>query len=130
MDDDEEALLIFERKIFRRIYGPKYEDGEWKIRTNRELEELNKGENIVKWIKGQRISLRGHLERMEEDRMPKKIFTQELEGTRRIGRPRKGWREEVERDLQVLGVRRWREVLIDRDKWRGIVRQAKAHSGL
>jgi hypothetical protein len=41
---------------------------------------------------------------MEEDRMPKKIFTQELNGTRRTERPRKGWREEVERqrDLQVL----------------------------
>jgi hypothetical protein len=67
---------------------------------------------------------------MEEGRMPKKIFTQELEGTRQRGRPRKGWREEVERDLQVLGVRRWRELVIDRKKWRGIVRQAKAHSGL
>jgi len=67
---------------------------------------------------------------MEEDRMPKKIFTQELEGTRRRGRPRKGWREEMERDLQVLGVRRWRELVIERDKWRDIVRQAKAHSGL
>jgi hypothetical protein len=42
---------------------------------------------------------------MEEDRMPKKIFTQELEGTRRKGRPRKRWKEEVERDLQVLGVK-------------------------
>jgi len=30
--------------------------------------------------------------------MSKKIITQELEGTRRRGRPRKGWREEVERD--------------------------------
>jgi hypothetical protein len=67
---------------------------------------------------------------MEEDRMPKKIFTQVLEGTRRRGRPRKGWREEVERDLQVLGVRSWRELVIDREKWRGIFRQAKAHSGL
>ena len=28
------------------------------------------------------ISWLGHLEKMEEDRMPKKIFTQELEGTR------------------------------------------------
>jgi len=43
---------------------------------------------------------------MEEDRMPIKIFTQELEGTRRKGKPRKGCKEEVERDLQVLGVRR------------------------
>ena len=51
--------------------------------TNRELEEMSKRENIVKWIKGQKISWIGHLERMEEDRMPKKIFTQELEGTRR-----------------------------------------------
>jgi hypothetical protein len=46
---------------------------------------------------------------MEEDRMPKKIFTEEMVGTRRRGRPRKGWREEVEKYLQVLGVRRWRE---------------------
>jgi len=36
----------------------------------------------------------------------------------------------VERDLQVLGVRRWRELVIGRDKWRGIVRQAKAYSAL
>jgi len=40
------------RKIFRRICGAKYENGEWKSRTNRELEEMSKGENIVKWIKG------------------------------------------------------------------------------
>jgi len=108
---EEQAVLIFERKIFRRIYGPKYENGEWKCRTNRELEEMSKGENIVNWIKGQRISWLGHLERMEEDRMPKKIFTQEMEGMRRGGRPRKRWKEEVERDLQVLGVRRWRELV-------------------
>ena len=120
---DEQDLLVFKRKIFR-TYGPKYENREWKSRTNRELEEMSMGENIVKWIKGQRISWLGHLERMEEDRMPKKIFTQELEGTGRRGRPRKGWKEEVERDLQMLGVRRWRELVIRREKWKDIVRQA------
>ena len=51
--------------------------------------------------------------------MHKSIFTQELEGTRRRGRPRKGWKEEVERDLQVLGVRMWRESAIDRKKMEG-----------
>jgi hypothetical protein len=49
---DEQAVPVFERKIFIRIYGPKYENWEWKSRTNRELEEISKGENIVKWIKG------------------------------------------------------------------------------
>jgi len=44
-------------------------------------------------IKGQRISWLGHLERMEEDRMPKKIFTQELERTRRKGRMERGSRK-------------------------------------
>ena len=57
------------------------------------------------------------------------IFTQELEGKRR-GRPKNRWKEEVERDLQVLGVRRWRELVADRKKWKDIFRQAKAHRGL
>jgi len=43
---------------------------------------MSKGENIVKWIKGQNISWLGHLERIGEDRMSKQIFTQELEGTK------------------------------------------------
>ena len=60
--------------------------------------------------------------------MLKKIFTQELEGARRRGRPRKRWKEEVEKDLQVLGVRRWRELV--GKTWKDIVRQVKAHSGL
>ena len=63
--------------------------GKMKSRTNREFEELSKGENIVKWIKGQRISWLGHLQIIEEDRMPKKIFTKEMEETRRTERPRK-----------------------------------------
>jgi len=38
--------------------------------------------------------------------------------------------EEVERDLQVLGVRRWKVLVIDRDKRRGIVQLAKDQSRL
>jgi len=49
--EEEQVVLIFERKIFRRICGPKYENGEWESRMNQDLEEMSKGENIVKWIK-------------------------------------------------------------------------------
>jgi len=71
-------------------------------------------------MKRQSISWLGHLERMDEDRMPKKIFTQQFVGTRRRGRPRRRWKEEVERDLQVLGVRRWRELVAYRKEWKDI----------
>ena len=40
----------------------------------------------MKWIKEQRIIWLGQLERMEEDRMPKIIFTQELEGKEKDGK--------------------------------------------
>ena len=62
--------------------------------------------------------------------MPKKIFTQEIEGTRRRGRPKKRCKEEVETDLQVPGVRKWRELVVDRKKLKDIAREAKAHNGL
>jgi len=70
------------REENRIIYDPKYENGDWKSRTNRELGVMSKGENIVKWLTRQRIRWLGHLERMEEDRMSKKIFIQKLVGTR------------------------------------------------
>jgi hypothetical protein len=40
---------------------------------------MRQSENIVTWIYGQRISWLGHLERMEENRIPKMIFSQEQE---------------------------------------------------
>ena len=58
------------------------------------------------------------------------IFTQELERTGRRARHKKKWKEEVERDLQVLGMRRWRELVAERIKWKEIIRQAKAPSRL
>jgi len=101
----EEALLIFQRKIFRITHGPKYENREWKSRTNQELEEMSEGENIVKWIKGQRISWLGRLE-----------ITERMErGSRK--RSSSAGNEKMEK----VG---------DRKKWNDIVRQAKAHSGL
>jgi len=32
---EEQAVLIFERKIFGRIYGVKFENGEWEVGESR-----------------------------------------------------------------------------------------------
>jgi hypothetical protein len=43
-----QKLLIYERKILRRIFGPsKNMDGSWSVKTNEELNKLIKYNNIV-----------------------------------------------------------------------------------
>ena len=44
-----QKLLVFERKILRRIFGPTQKvDGEWRLKTNEELENAIRYENIVR----------------------------------------------------------------------------------
>jgi hypothetical protein len=62
-----EKLLVFERKIIRRIYGATVDpNGLRKRRTNEEINILLKQRNIVRHIKAQRLAWLGHLERMHE----------------------------------------------------------------
>jgi hypothetical protein len=45
-------LMIFERKITRRIYGPRRtDDGYCRIKTNQEIKDLLKGQNTIGFIK-------------------------------------------------------------------------------
>lgn len=128
--EDEKSLRIFERNILRKIYGPVREGENWRIRSNAELQQLIHERDLVKFIKSQRIRWLGHVERMEEDRMNKRMMQGRLYCGRRRGRPRMRWLDEVLKDLMKLGVRGWRERVADRDDWRRIVEKAKAHQGL
>jgi hypothetical protein len=44
-------LMTRERKIFGKIYGPTYENGQWRIKINSELESKYKSQDIVSVIK-------------------------------------------------------------------------------
>ena len=55
-----QKLLVFERKILRRIFGPTQKaNGEWRLKTNEELEKAVNNENIVKIYKMQTTGLVG-----------------------------------------------------------------------
>jgi hypothetical protein len=50
------------------------ENNVWRIRYNEELNTLLKGEDIVRFIKSQRIRWLGHVERMKANAMPKRML--------------------------------------------------------
>ena len=66
-----QKLMIFERKILRKIFGP---NGLWRIKTNEELDELIKRKNIIRFIKSQRLKWLGHMERMPNEREVTRIY--------------------------------------------------------
>jgi len=68
-------LLVFERKIFRKIFDPNKENSIWRIKTNQELDEIIKRKSIIKFIRAQRLSWLGHIERMQGTRMVKAIYS-------------------------------------------------------
>ena len=98
---------------------------------NNELYILYNDLNIVEDIKIRRIGWAGHIIRMEEERIPKKVLNGTFYNTRPVGRPRTRWADVVQRDsLQLLGVRGWRRGAESRDEWRHALREAKARKGL
>lgn len=127
---DESSLMSFERKILRRIFGPVNDGGVWRRRYNLELYQLYKEHNIIGVIKSSRIRWLGHLMRMSDGEMPRKLLFGELCGKRRQGRPKLRWLDDVTDDLAGMGIRSWRRKTQERETWRKIVEDAKAHFGL
>jgi hypothetical protein len=63
------------------------------------------GADIEKFIKSSRIRWYGHVERMQNQRMPKQIAAATIEGKRKRGKPGKRWKDEVEEDLNITGIK-------------------------
>jgi hypothetical protein len=119
-------LMIFERKIVRKIYGPtRTEDGYWKIKTNQEISDILKGQNIIGFIKKQRLNLLGHVERTAEDIIVQRIKRWKPVSKRPIGRPKTRWKDVVLEDIKNMNVHNWKKVAQNRDSWKKAVEQAR-----
>jgi hypothetical protein len=100
----------FERKILRRICDPVQDNGQWRIRYNKELCELYGEPDLVTCIKLKGLQWAGHVQRMEGTRIPKKVFKAKFEG-----KPRKRWEDAVQRNAaSFLRCRNWKLAANDR----------------
>jgi hypothetical protein len=85
--------LVFGRKILRRIFGPtKERDGTWRIKTNDELSKLIGNKTIINYIKSQRLGWLGHVHRIPDERMVKKVHECKPMAIRSSGHPKLGGR--------------------------------------
>ena len=75
---DIKQMNIFERKVYRRILGPVYDNEKenWRILTNKEIYARVKKPTITETIRLNRLRWFGHVQRMEENRIPERILEQ------------------------------------------------------
>ena len=69
----------------------------------------------------EQITVAGHVERMADDRLPKRAAQLREQGRRRRGRPRLRWEDCVKRDVKKTGEEGdWKKKTGDRGGWRRI----------
>ena len=74
------------------------------VETNDELRRRMKQEDIMKFIKSQRLRWAADIMRMENTRTARKITEWTLYKTRPAGRPRLRWMDQVEEDLKRMKI--------------------------
>ena len=116
--------------VLRKMFGPVNIDNVWGIRNNMEIDNLTEGADIVRFIKAQRIKWLGHIQRMDQARLTRKLLDWKPMGTRPVGKPRQRWQEDVIEILKKLKVRNWKDAVKDRRTWRDLAEKAKTHKGL
>jgi hypothetical protein len=88
---EENQLLVFERKVLRKICGPKIENGVYKSRYNHELDKEFNSPNALNVTKTVRLRYADHMIRRPEDLSQKALFRAKPNWRRNQGRPKCRW---------------------------------------
>jgi len=83
--------------VYRRISGPVYDNEKenWRILTNKEIYTSVTKPTVIETVRLNRLCWFGHVQRVEGNRIPKRVLYMNLGTTRvRVG-PRNRWQDEV-----------------------------------
>jgi len=89
------------------------------------LDELINHRNTINYVKAQRLSLFGHIKRIPETSIVRKIYRWKPFTSRPVGRSTFRWEDDVRKDLGKMKRVKWTEQVQDRLKWKDIVERGK-----
>jgi hypothetical protein len=111
---EEHRLKVFENRVLRRIFGPKWDKvtGDWRKLHNGELRNLYSSPDNTRQIKSRRMRLARHVACMGEGRNVYRVLLGKSEGKSPLRRTRRRWED---------GSVEWIHLAQDRDLWRVLV---------
>lgn len=98
-DKHKSRITAAEMRYLRRIVGRTRRDRVRNVTTREELET----EPLVETIQRKQLRWYGHVVRMREERLPRKIMEARREGKRRRGRPRLTWLDTIKNMVERKG---------------------------
>jgi hypothetical protein len=115
--------------VYRRNLGPVHDNEKenWRILTNKEIYAIVKKPTITETITLHRLRLFGYEQRMEENRIPKRVLYMNMETPRPRGSPRNSRQNEVRDDGSIVGGVGCQEKVYNREEWKKLLRTARNH---
>ena len=92
------------------------------------MDKLIQHKNVTNFARAQRLGWYGPIERMQETRMVKAIYSRKPISKRPTGRPKIRWEDDVKNDIQRSKVPNWKTLVRDRRRWKEVVEKAKTLS--
>jgi len=113
-----DAVYEFYNSIL--ILGPIYDNEKenWRILTNKEIYASVKIPTIIETVRLNRLHWFRYVQRMEGNRIPKRVLYMNLGTTRLRGRPRNRWQDEMREDGRIVGGEWWQEKVHNREEWK------------
>ena len=88
--------------------------------------------HVTAWLRLNRLCWFGHVQRMEENRIPKRVLYMNLKTARLRGGPRNRWQDKVREDGRIVGGEGWQDKVHNREEWKKLLRmegwQEKVHN--
>jgi len=101
------------------------DDGYWRIKTNQEINDILRGQNVIGFIKKPKLNWLGHVDFMREDNIVQKIKRWKPMSERPIGKPKTRWEDDVLVDIKSINISNWKKVAQNRDSWKKVFEQAR-----